>query len=183
MRTPCWTIIWTAVGLLAACGGREPAPEAAEQAVPSAAASAPAPTTVESVGSVSFDLDGERHSFGFLDPEENVYHPIASSIVAHPERGATERLSISFISFDAKAVDVPADLPAAAKDLSARAQIGFGYIDPTGADWSGAGTLHVESMTEDGTITATFDEVRLSGAGASTRILSHGTVRARIARP
>lgn len=48
---------------------------------------------------------------------------------------------------------------------------------------AGRPTLHVESLTEDGTLTATFDEVRLSGAAASTRILSHGTVSARITRP
>lgn len=179
MRSLRWTIIWTAVGLSAACGGREAARAAAPESAPPAAA----PASAESAGSVAFELDGEARSFDFLDPEENVYMPIASSIVAHPESGATERLSISFISFDIGAVDYPADLPAAAKDLSSRAMVGFGYIDSSGADWNGAGTLHVESLATDGTLTATFDEIRLAGAGNSQRTLSHGVVTARIASP
>lgn len=77
-------------------------------------------------------------------------------------------------------MDYPADLPAAAKDLSSRAQIGFGYVEPDGDDWTGGGTLHVESLADDGTFIGSFDAIRMSGANNSQMTLTNGRVRARL---
>lgn len=120
-----------------------------------------------SVGTVSFMVGGEAKTFGYVPEERAVYMSLATSIVARPEPGATETLSITISGIDLKTRSFPEQLPPA-RDRSqqvtiqqAMQSVGMSYMAADGAEWAGPARLQIESFGNDGVIRGTFDGVVL----------------------
>lgn len=158
---------WLAVVVaLAACGGGEPDEGAGDRGdgTPSARADARQSATAVAEGSVSFRVDGELIELDFLPADANLYMKVASSVVAKRGPGEPEQLTVSFISTDLRAHDIPGEFPPAGAGSSVQTAmqlVGFSYTDPTGEEWAGPARVHVESFDDDGVLTATFDDVTL----------------------
>lgn len=159
---------WFAVAAaLAACGGGEPADERAGErgdGTPSASADARESATAGAEGSVSFRVDGELIELDFLPSDANLYMKVVSTVVAKRGPGEPEQLTVSFVSTDLRAHDIPGEFPPAGAGSSiqtAMQSVGFSYTDPTGKEWAGPGRVHVESFDDDGVLTATFNDVTL----------------------
>lgn len=121
----------------------------------------------DSVGELTFTVDGEPKRFGYVPESQTSCTPYASSFVAFPEEASAEHLSITFLSINLKKLSYPTDLPQP-KDfskpmdpLAAMANVGFSYVDPQGLEWAGPARLRIESFGNDGVIRGTFDGVTL----------------------
>lgn len=179
------TTLILASGLIA-CGGEtastvDEAPQASSEP---AEDSSPAAV---SVGEISFSVDGEAKTFGYAPEDENKYVKLASTVVAQPAAGSTERLAITFLSLDLKSFEFPMDLPAprdpsSPNPMAAMANVGFSYTAPDGSEWAGPGKIHVESLDSEGVLSGTFNDVTLPDTDKQkpNAVLNSGSFRVKL---
>jgi hypothetical protein len=165
----------------------EEATRAAEAEAPRAEAlradpssdTAPSPS-VE--GRITFAFDGQPFQFHHLPADLNYHTSVASSAGAKPHPESSEVLRLIFLSVDLKALEYPTELPPRERraPATAAAMVGFSYIDASGQEWAGPGTVLMESFDGAGRLVLTFDGVRLPHTDKARPdiTLTRGEVRA-----
>lgn len=182
MRNTKQHLSWISLAVLAACGGNGTSENAAVQReVTEAQAEESGAMTAE--GSVSFQVDGRRVDLGFLPADGNYYMKAAATVVAKAGSGEPEQFMLMFVSTDLRAHDIPGGFPPEGAGSSLRTamqSVGFSYIDTAGQEWAGPGRVHVESFTDGGVLTATFDAVTLPHTNKELPniTLTDGSIRA-----
>lgn len=151
---------------LAACGGDGTPEDAAIDRGRPEATDARAEESAAAVaeGTVSFQVDGRPVELDFLPDDANYYMRAAAAVLAKRDRDEPEQFMLIFMSTDLRAHDIPGEFPPEGVGSSiqtAMQSVAFSYIDSAGQEWAGPGRVHVESFTDDGVLTATFDAVTL----------------------
>ena len=179
-----------AIGLMAilACGdgGRSSdggeATRAAGAEAPRAEPSSDTAPSPSVEGRISFAVDGQPFQFHHLPADLNYHTSVASSAGAKPHPESSEVLRVIFLSVDLKALEYPTELPPRERraPATAAAMVGFSYIDDSGQEWAGPGTVLIESFDGAGRLVLTFDGVRLPHTDKARPdiTLTRGEVRA-----
>lgn len=142
-------------------------------------------------GLLVFTFEGSEKSFKYLPEPHNYYTKAASNIRALSEAGSTESFFITFMSFDLKkltyqtVLPLPGDMTKPMDLMAAMATVGFGYINAEGVEWPGPGKVQLESFSNDGVVTGTFDQVSLpyTDSELPNITLTNGSFTARITSP
>lgn len=145
--------------VILACGNDEGSDVPAE----AESTEAPSPSSESYEGGVTFSIDGQTYAFDHIVVDETYSMSAASSLVAKPDAGATERFGLTVVGMDLDDYDYPTELPPEDAGTSIRAammMIGFSFTGAEGEEWAGPGSLRVESF-DDGVLVATFGEVIL----------------------
>lgn len=159
-------LTWMSMAVLAACGGDGTSEDASIDRDAREAAEAQAEESAATVaeGAVSFQIDGRQVDLGYLPADANYYMRAAAAVLAKRGRGEPEQFILTFVSTDLRAHDIPGEFPpegAGSSIQTAMQSVAFSYIDPAGQEWAGPGRVQVESFTDDGVLTVTFDAVTL----------------------
>jgi hypothetical protein len=156
------------IAVLAGCGGGGSADESSNSGndarPPSETAAGGDETDATIDGSVSFRIDETEIALDFLPADESYYGKLSSAVVARRGRGEPEQLVVTFLGTNLREHAIPGEFPpegAGTSISTAMQSVGFSYTDPNDDEWAGPGRIYVESFSDAGVLTATFDAVTL----------------------
>lgn len=158
--------------LLSSCGGDAPpggddageADRTLSSGSSDASSALPPDDAARIEGEVSFQVEGRAITLDYLPEGNNYYMRAAASVLARSGPEEEEQFMLVFMSTDLRAHDIPGEFPPQSSGSSiatAMQSVGFSYIDPTGEEWAGPGRVFVESFSDAGVLTASFESVTI----------------------